>query len=248
MTAAGSFYLDVVMKSRGMVANDRLHSRSYLTNILTMNAHELMQAIEHSENSQLMMYAFQKKNEGANTQIHREVNRLVHNYVCSVATFADHSRNFMNEHYKETRFNAEYQAEVQRRFNAAGYPRFVRDLRNFITHRDLPDSTIELHATKAGDPNVDGSVPVTLRSGIYYKTDAFLEWDGWTSPARRFLENSKEKIYMRELFAPHIELMREFDEWFVDQFNAHHKEDFEELEQLQAEYERLEKQKNAPTA
>jgi len=237
---AGTYYLDVVLKSRGMEAENRLHSRSFTSNILRMNARELLQAIEHSENSEFMMRAFQARHEGANTQIHREASRLVHNYVCSVSTFADHSRHFMNEYYKGTKFHGDYQAEIQRRFNAPEHARFVRDLRNFITHRELPDSSIELHATRAGDANADGSVPVTLRSGIYYDRGRFLEWDGWSSPARRFLENSPEKLYLRELFAPHFATMEEFNEWFVARFKEHHKEDFEELERLWTEHERLE--------
>jgi hypothetical protein len=240
---SGELYIDVILKCTGTEAKNRLNSRQYSVNILNVNAHELMEAIAVTENSEIAVVAFSEKNKGASRQIHREVNRLVHNYVCAVATFADHSRNFMKKYYAETRFYSDYNAEVQRVFHSSEHCRFVRDLRNFMTHRGFPDSNFRMKATRIGDVNdpIDssGGVPCEITSGVYYKKQRFLEWDKWTAPARRYLLATDEEMELRNMFEGHIEIMHDFNAWFIDRFRIHHAADYEELVELEAEYQRL---------
>ena len=240
---AGELYVNVILKCAGTEAENRLNSRQYSVNILNMNAHELMEAITVSENSEFAIAAFSEKNKGASRQIHREVNRLVHNYVCAVSTFADHSRNFMKRYYTGIDFQLDYNAEIQRVFNSSEHCRFVRDLRNYMTHRGLPDSNFRMKATRIGsvDNPVDtsGGVPCDVTSGVFYKTERFIEWDGWTAPARRYLLAADREMELRVIFDGHIEIMYEFNAWFLERFKNHHKADYEELAELEAEYERL---------
>lgn len=236
----GKFYVDVLLKSRGMEATNRLHSRSFLTNILNVNANELMKAIGITESADFMIVAFRREYTESSNQIHREANRLVHNYLCSVSTFVDHSRNFMNEKYYDTQFYNDYISEIQKRFNSSEIARFVKDLRNYITHKGLPDSSMQLNMTPTGEPATDKGVPSNVISGIYYGKERFVEWDGWSSPAKRFLSNCTDKITIREIFEPHIKLISDFDEWFLTRFRQHHRVDFDELEELNQKYLQLE--------
>ena len=135
--SAGKLFVNEILTSRGMQAVNRLHSRSFSVNILSMNALELMQAIETTEDHRIMMAARQEQYDGASKQTHREANRLVHNYLCAVSTFIDHSRNFMKEHYGKTSFHSDYDTVIQRRFNSSEHARFVRDLRNYLTIEDF---------------------------------------------------------------------------------------------------------------
>ena len=203
-----------------------------------MNSRELEQAIMLTEHGQTMVQAFAKKSEGASKQIHREANRLVHNYLCSVSIFADHTRKFVNENYSKTMFHENYQAELQRVFKPDEYCRFVRDLRYYLTHRGLPDSSITLNFKATGDKDGGGKTG-ELATGIFYGVAKFLEWDGWTSPARRYLEKAGESLSLRTIFSMHFEVMDRFSEWFEQEFRQHHKCDFDELQRLQTEYERL---------
>lgn len=242
----GEFYIDVICKSAGVVADDRLHSRGFTANIVKMNAEELMHAIEITENGEFAVAAFSEKNKGASDQIHREINRLVHNYLCAVASYADHSRNFMRQHYAGTSFEADYVAEVQQVFSDSELCRFVRDLRNFMTHRGLPESNFRLNFTRIKDEatqsDAHGGVPCEISSGVSYKTGRFLEWDGWTAPARRYLSGAGFEVALRVIFEKHIATMEAFESWFIDRFRQHHEADYAELEQLQHEFRRLERE------
>ncbi|MCD1267106.1 hypothetical protein B5M44_23840 [Shinella sumterensis] len=237
---AGRFYLDVILKSAGVAALNRLHSRTFTENILFTNAKELSQLIDMTENADFMMQAFYIQNEEASKQIHRESSRIVHNYLCSISTFIDHSRNFMNEHYRGTAFYNDYSGEIQKRFHSSELARFVRDLRNYMTHRELPDSQMTLKMVATGAPATDEGTPCDITAGIQYKTTRFLEWDGWSAPAARFLKTCDEFLTLRSIFEPHITLMQDFSTWFEDRFRQHHHDDFKELQALEEQHEALE--------
>lgn len=240
--SAGRFYIDVILKSKGMEALNRLHSHSFTLNILQMNSRELAQVIEYTEHGKFMLHVFSEESKGASQQMHREANRLVHNYLCAVSTFADHVRHFMEEYYAGTRFHSNYQAEVQRVFNADGYCRFVRDLRNYLTHRGLPDSSMKLNITRADDASSNLGTEASMTTGVYYGVAEFLEWGKWSPPARRFLESAGDDLSLRTIFDEHFKIMNRFGEWFEVEFRKHHASDIDQLVALQAEYERLQRE------
>ncbi len=235
---AGKFYVQKLLKSKGVEALDRLHSHSFSLNILRMNARELAQAIQLTEHGQFMVKAFAEENEGASKQMHREATRLAHNYLCSLSTFADHTRNFLKENYSKTAFQENYQAEIQRVFTSDEYCRFVRDLRNYLTHRGLPNSSMTLNFKATGDADGGGKTG-ELTTGVYYGVAEFLEWDGWTAPAKRYLQKAGETLSLGAIFYEHFKIMERFADWFEQEYRRHHRFDLDELVKLQAEYKRL---------
>lgn len=244
---AGKFYLDIVLKSKGMKAINRLHSRSFSTNILRMNAQELKNSIDITSNPEIMIPAFSVENEGASTQLHRETNRLVHNYLCAVSTFIDHSRNFMKKHYSGTAFMKDYEQEISSRFTNDPLCRFVRDLRNFITHRGLPDSSMNLHMVNDHAATETTSGTGSVSSDISYGVEPFLAWEKWSAPAKKYLKNCDEKISLNELFPPHLEAMEKFTLWFEKRFKEHHKQELTELDGLREIQSKLEeREQNSP--
>lgn len=237
---SGRLYIDVILKSKGMKATNRLHSHSFSTNILTMNGTALLEAIDVTNDVDFMIQAFQVRHEKQSTQLHRETNRLVHNYLCAVSTFIEHTRNFMKRHYANTPFHVAYQKETKTRFADSAHARFVRDLRNYITHRGLPDSVMNLHFVNDTESTETSDGKGSASSEIHYRTEHFLSWDRWSRQARSFLKSCDETLSIREIFKPHFEAMQSFLEWFDNEFHEHHEADFRELQELREEMERLE--------
>lgn len=233
--SSGKYYIDVILKSKGVEALNRLHSRSFSVNIVTMNAKQLSEVIDFTTNPEMMLPVFNVENEGASKQVHREANRFVHNYVCSVSTFADHSRNFMRRYYKNTQFHRDYDDAVEKVFSMPQC-RFVRDLRNYITHRGLPDSNMNL--TMTNDQNGEGTGSIDTE--IYYGTEAFKDWEKWSSGSKKLLDQSGEKLSLKEIFVPHFVVMEKFNEWFENRFREHHSAELAELEEMHKIMERLE--------
>jgi hypothetical protein len=241
---SGKFYTSAILKSKGMEALSRQHAREFSVNILTMNANELLDGISIVENPKVMVKAFAEKNLGAASQMHKEIIRLVHNYLCAVSTLIDHNRKFMNKYTERSRFRLDYDSEIQRLFNTGEMARFVRDLRNYVTHKGLPDSKIGISLVPIQDVSgveSDGlAVPANISSSIKYKVANFLEWDGWSSPAKRYLCGLQDDdISFRDIFDQHIQLMSDFNDWFNKCFEEHHRADFDELKILQARYREL---------
>lgn len=229
---AGEFENQVVSMSRGVKAQNRLHSHSFSTNIIRINSNELSKGLDITSNSEFMVKAFSLENEQAALQLHREINRLVHNYLCAVSTFVDHSRNFMKKHYSDTKFKADYDREIINRFNNDPLCKFVRDLRNYITHCGLPNSQMSLSGTNDHAPSETSDGKGFITAYISYPTAPFLNWGRWSKPAKKYLKNCDEQIILEELFTPHLEVMKSFMTWFDERFKEHHSNDFLELKQL----------------
>lgn len=246
--SAGRYHVEVIHKSKWVEVQNLIHGWSFSSNIVLTNGRELVDGLEHSVNPELMVPIFFKKNEGASTQFHREINRLVHNYVCSVSTYADHSRNLISKNYANKAFKRTYENRVKETFHEDGLCKFVRDMRNYIAHRGLPDSQMTLTAKPIKDTpmNEDGSANATMSSRITYGKQRFLEWKGWTQPAKKFLDEADDDIALETLFKPHIAIMKRFHDTLVEDLETYHDKDYQEYEKIWAEYERLEAlEKNA---
>lgn len=109
-----------------------------------------------------------------------------------------------------------------------------------MTHRELPDSQITLKMVRLDAESAGGEPRSEITSGVFYKTARFREWDGWSTPAARFLKACGEQVTLRSIFEPHIVMMQGFNIWFEERFKIHHKEELDELQQFQIEYARLE--------
>ncbi len=229
--SVGKFYIEHIETSEGVHLNNRLHHRSYSTEILIGNAQELEKWIEETEKPEFMIQVFNVENRGLDKFVHKEANRIIHNYVCGLSTYIDHCRNFMKEHYANTDFMERYEARVKTTFVESGLCTFVRQLRNYITHKDLPQSSMSLSGSN--QPNVE------WKSGISFDRDDFLNWDRWNSKSREYLSDLEEKISLSEIFLPHIQIMKDFEQWFVYEFEDYHKAAFDELSRLASEYEEL---------
>ncbi|MBN8502469.1 MAG: hypothetical protein J0M19_15180, partial [Sphingomonadales bacterium] len=134
-----------IQSSAGQRFLDREHSRSFSLNIFRTNARELLEALRHVSDPENGLHLMAISNREAGTQAHREVNRRVHNFVAASKTLVDHTRTFMKEHYELTPIWAMYKSEAHKRFSENEVAKFVHDLRNYMLHRALPNSSMFIH-------------------------------------------------------------------------------------------------------
>lgn len=217
----------LIHASKGMRCLDRLHSRSFSTNIYRVNAKELRHAIEITEDPEFGLQVFNVENREAGTQAHREINRLFHNYLAAAKTLIDHTRAFVGDHYKSSKFERLYKEKISAEFASDSVAKFVQDLRNFIVHRGLPHS--EMHFTFNKE---DG-----FSTGVRLDRDKLLEWGGWTAESRKYLKSQPERVSIRHIFEAYDEKVSNFSTWFDDTLRDYHKDDLFELELMQREYQ-----------
>jgi hypothetical protein len=231
---------NAINSSRGMEHVNRSHHRTFSLNIFRMNAQELIEIANRVNDPDEGLRLMSQNNREAGQQIHREVTRRVHNFVAAALTLVEHTRVFMREQYGDTPVLDRYQAKINAEFASEPVVKFVQDLRNFMLHKGLPNSEMYLNFQSNPDSPNGGGV---LTTGIHIRTSSLLEWDGWSPPARAFIESSGEFVDIRSFAETYTDKIVSFQEWLQGELNQVHSADMEELRALQAEMGEL----NAPT-
>lgn len=92
---------------------------------------------------------FDMANPQAHDDLLSEVERLLHNVLMALSTRIDQQRAFINRHFaQDTALMAEYLAGVKSHFGGYAPAGFLRDLRNYLTHYQLPVAQSEQTLSK----------------------------------------------------------------------------------------------------
>ncbi|HEX8166927.1 MAG TPA: hypothetical protein VF601_14230 [Beijerinckiaceae bacterium] len=215
--------------SKGMAYLGRQKARSFSVNIFKMNAKELKDMLELLENPKIGLALMAENNRDAGHQAHREVNRYVHNFVASAMTLVEHTRIFIRREYSNTPLATMYQAKIDKEIRNDELCKFVQDFRNYMLHRELPNSEMFVSYTKTEDGGM-------INTGVVYKVENLKNWDGWTVPSKGFLEKQGENLNLREIAVKYEEKVLKLHDWLEEALNEHHRDELEELYALQEEY------------
>jgi hypothetical protein len=209
------------------------HSFSY--NIFTGNLREINGVLKIIENPDIGLKLMAENNQEAGIQVHKETNRLFHNFLASAKTLIEHTRIFMNKHYKGTSVYQAYTEKIKNEFSEDELPRFIQDLRNYMLHQGLPHNQMSITYTKE-----DSQLETTIRLDI----KRMLEWSRWSSGSKNFLLNKGETIKFSSLVNPYgINIVNLYC-WLEKKLYKYHSDDLEELKTLQELYSKLELQKS----
>lgn len=159
-------------------------------------------------------------------EVQARLDQRLHNYVASTASLIDHTRRVMSK-YPDSHFLGEYE---RRRSTISDSPsaRFIRDLRNYTTHRELP---FVGHTVSIG---MNGE-PTTTRFEL--SVQVLSQWDKWSSPARALLDRAGETVGLREVLHEHVTLLRDLYDWIFRQIKVLHRYEFCLLEELRLEHD-----------
>lgn len=225
-----------ITASAGSGYLNRARQRSFSLNVFHMNAVELMEAAQRVTDPEQGLALMLEKNREAGLQAHRELDRRVHNFVSSALSLVAHTRALMRRTYSGTELLATYERQVTATFAESPVVQFVHGLRNYVLHVELPDSSMFLNFTS--DPDAaDGSG--TIETGVHYDTAPLLQWDGWNSIARVYLEQTGEHLDLHEVAQEYVTIVDQFHGWLDAILLAHHQSDLQELSGLQAKLQEL---------
>ena len=157
------------------------------------------------------------------------LDQFLHNALASAVTLVDHTRRRIDR-YEGTEFAAEF---TLRNNLIKNDPRavFIRRLRNYLLHYgELPFQ----HRVSFG-----GLTPLTnLESQVHLPSAALLAWDGWTAPARSFLEAS-EFIDLGTLIVWYRAATDDLYAWVVSRFESLHRDELKAADAVIANYNRI---------
>jgi hypothetical protein len=136
--------------------------------------------------------------------------RELHNYLAGAYTLSEHVRALMVG--KPEELQERWATERARHFGSDEI-RFVGDLRRYIQHYAHLPITRRIAVTGA---NTTAS---TMAFTTELTVSALSEWDGWTAPARRYLD-SRDVIDLLPLFDTHARAVTTANRWLLKEILA----------------------------
>ena len=162
--------------------------------------------------------------------IRREIARLLHNYVASVNSLVDHTRQTYKRLYGKANQFPDYPAEVTRRFDKDPVVQFVQRLRNILLHAESPGIVF---SGIMSDERTENEIGISTN---YLKRHA-----SWLNgPAKKYLAGAGDKVDVPPLIEAYDSRINDFYEWFgIRQSQIHHAE-FERFAEREDELHLLE--------
>lgn len=184
----------------------------------------LLAVISNSEDIAIEMFQNTRPPD-ARREIEARIDQRLHNYVSSSSSLIDHTRRLFND-YKGSELAREF--ETRKQVVAASAPAaFVRDLRNYTTHRELPFIG---HTVSFGEQMQSVATEIELSA------QELLKWDGWKQQSREFLLSASEPIRLREVVREHVRVVRDLYTWVLQQFEPLHRQELADLGELRDEF------------
>jgi hypothetical protein len=183
--------------------------RQTLDSVFLRNWRELTALLERAASDvNLAIELFQNMHRpDVREDFEAETAQRLHNYVAATMTMVDHSRRIMRGRNGPI---AEEFVERKRALLTNSEVPFVRDLRNFTLHRSLPFLGNTVRMT---DLNTPGQ---TITAEVELSVADLNAWDGWTAPARAFLDLQGEAVVLRPVVRRHGELVAALNAWLYN--------------------------------
>jgi hypothetical protein len=170
-----------------------------------------------------------------------EVNRLLHNYLASLATLRDvqrmvHRKLWTERHAPDSKDDKRTAWEVKiwepKRDELFGddVVKFLVDLRNYSMHYAIPLSS------SGTTVSWNGSGPVVQENAVRLNRLELLKWDGWKGASRRHIESHDGDIEFLPAIADYSLKVRDFYGWFWEQVLAEVRVDLDEYHGKTNEY------------
>ncbi|MFK5914195.1 MAG: hypothetical protein QM484_07455 [Woeseiaceae bacterium] len=222
--------------SKGMEYINRMKAYSFSFNIFNGNRVELEQALLSMENPDIGIHLMSQDNRQAGDQFHSEVNRLFHNFLSSAKTLIEHTRIFVEKHYKNTSIQQAYSEKIVSEFSKNELCRFVQDLRNYMLHQGLPHSQMILTITNESEgQNIESKISLDIKE--------LANWSRWSANSKSYLKKQGKEVKLSSIVSPYSEKIISLHVWLDSKIKKHHSADLKELKNLQNRYQAHEDKK-----
>ena len=191
------------------------------------NAREILRLLDdlNAKNAELL------ESESAKYYVESkfEIHRLLHNFTAAAGALYDHTYRFLDKNYCSNNDCMHCKEKFEEYFKYGALANFVRQLRNYILHRELPRCSITI-AFNAYKPE----------STAYSALDVseLLKWDGWNQKSKNYMQSSGMKIKIHEFTKAYRVTVREFYFWLQSELNEHHEQDLITVAKLRQELDK----------
>jgi hypothetical protein len=146
-----------------------------------------------------------------------EAERLLHNVLTAMSTRVDQQRRFMTSHFGDDPVLVqEYRDRVASEFTASAEAAFLKGLRNYIAHRQLPVSQSQ-----------EAYTAQSVQISFILAAAPLLEWDGWNASTRAWMAGRGRDVPIVDVVDTYARVADEFDRWLADRISVKYRADIE---------------------
>lgn len=199
--------------------------------IVNSNYKDLTKAFKHYDHN-LSLWAI--KDRLKFEAFIREFLRLLQNYLSSIYSLIQHTVVFYKD-LNNPKLNKDY-AKKLKDLRSNNCIQFVRDLRTYATHRELPFVTAKLSFTTINRETGEGKIETKL----LLSKEELSKWKGWKNTSKIYINQYQGDIDLRTLTNEYHNLISKFYDWFYKRVIVLYKKEIKELHLLESIIKRLE--------
>lgn len=206
---------------RAIALVDRVKRMSYL---LQGNVSQYLGLVARLQDPGFSLPIFDVRNPDAHDDLLSEAERLLHNVLTAMSTRVDHQRAFMEKHFADDPLLAEYEARTGT-FKTDLSAVFLKGLRNYIAHRQLP--VAQSRQTFTGN-----IIAITF----VLPSAPLLEWDRWPGVVREWMKAAGEDVMIVDTVTTYARVAADFDTWLMDRIKAKYATEIAEFDVARQRY------------
>lgn len=210
-----------ITSSFGYEINSMMEAIDLSLQIFKRNYGEAKRAYDFLKSPEISLTIFQPQNKAVMLLYLVEVYRTFFNFEASAASLIEHSRVFIEKH-KTTNasFCQEYEIKKAETFINNPLSKFVKDMRNYVTHKGYPQMSL--------------SVPLLEKRVHEYllKSSLLLEWDGWTAKSKEYIKSQGDEMSLYPVIEEYYKLVDGFYKWMFERLREIHVSDYAEVNAL----------------
>lgn len=210
---------------------NRSKIRAFTLNVFQGNWSDLQKTCDLIENPHSGLRLMHADMEQGNHLAHMEALRHFHNFLAAAKSLVDHTRFFIEDHYAGTPMQDAYKQKIECDLSQDPLVKFVQDLRNYMLHRELPDSSMSINVS-----TIENSIAKNLTTTITIDKASLLAWSGWTKPSLKHLNSADARISIPSISTPYGEKILNFYRWFDSKLAKYHQTEIDEFKKIQLEY------------
>lgn len=166
------------------------------------------------------------RNPDAHDDLLMEAERLLHNVLTAMSTRVDQQRRFMEKYFQDDPvLTKEYRERIASAFAANAEAAFLKGLRNYIAHIQLP---------VAQSRQIFGSTSFEITFTLPVKP--LLVWDGWNNSTRTWLASQGEAVAIIDVVDVYARMAGGFDKWLFDRIGLKYRMEIDKFLREQDEY------------
>ncbi|MBD3584071.1 hypothetical protein [Flavobacterium selenitireducens] len=180
------------------------------------NYGELVRHLEIHNNPRISMELMGVRNKAKLHAFRKEITRHLHNYIASALSLTDHARNHYRELYSHNDLFPEYQEEINKRFANNKLAVFIKDLRQYFQHYQVPGVSTRL-VYKKDAPEFIMTFLLTIKG--------LRKFSGWHKLSQEFLREQTDDIDLLFIVNQYHKLILDFYDWFISKQLVIHEDD-----------------------